>query len=231
MKRIIVPTLLLSNLLFAKGLSLKSSLINSDHSQNVTLGMSFNGEYRVQKGDSLASIAKKHHISIKKFKKANNIRNKHGLKVGKIVQVPSLGLGGESIFGNTTKLATSSKKLLLQEAKKHLGKEYVWAANGPTKFDCSGFTKYVCAKNGIKIPRKSTNQAKVGQKLTRSELRAGDLIFFDTSKEHNGTVNHCGIYLGNNKFIHASSLQKKVTISSLHKNFYESRFQVGRRIN
>jgi len=210
---------------------LKSSLINSDHTQDVILGISFNGEYRVHKGDTLASIAKKHHISIKKFKKANNIRSKHGLKVGKIVQVPSLGLGGESIFSHTSTLAMGSKKHLLEEAKKHLGKKYVWAANGPSKFDCSGFTKYVYAKNGIKLPRKSTNQAKVGKKLTRSELRAGDLIFFDTSKEHNGTVNHCGIYLGNNKFIHASSLYKKVTISSLHKNFYESRFEVGRRVN
>lgn len=222
----------MSNFLFAKGLSLKSSLINSGHTQDVTLGISFNGEHRVQKGDTLASIAKKHHISVKKLKEANNIQNKSGLDVGKTIQVPGIGLGGESIFGNNLTLALNGPtKPILNEAKKHLGKQYVWAADGPAKFDCSGFTKYVCEKNGIKLPRKSTSQSKIGQKITRSELRAGDLIFFDTSKEHNGTINHCGIYLGDNKFIHASSLQNKVTISSLQENFYESRFQVGRRVN
>jgi LysM repeat protein len=233
LKRVIIPTLLFGNLLFSKGVSLKSSLLNSYHGESVSLDISFSGEYRVKKGDTLASIAKSYHIPLSKLKRENKIYKNSSLKVGKIISVPSRGMGGESIFaGDLLHYGIGgSSKPILAEAKKHLGKKYLWAANGPAKFDCSGFTKYVCDKSGIKIPRKSSMQAKVGKKLTREQLRASDLIFFDTSKEHNGTINHCGIYLGNNKFIHASSLNKKVTISTLHKNFYESRFQLGRRVN
>ena len=230
MKRIIIPSLICTNLLFAKTISLKSSLLHSS-SESVSLGISFDGEHRVKKGDTIESIAKKYHISVSKLKSANHLKSNKSLKIGANIQVPGTGIGGKSIFGGSGFSGSKSSKPLLAEAKKYLGTKYVWGASGPTKFDCSGFTKYVCNKNGIKIPRKSSMQAKVGKKIARKDLKAGDLIFFDTSKEHNGTINHCGIYLGNNKFIHASSLYKKVTISALKKNFYESRFQWGRRVN
>jgi len=231
MKRIIIPSLLCSNLLLAKTSSLKSSLLDSGSRESVSLGISFDGEHRVQKGDTITSIAKKYHISVSKLKRVNHLKSNKSLKIGTNIQVPGTGIGGKSIFGGSDFSHGGSSKLLLAEAKKHLGIKYVWGANGPTKFDCSGFTKYVCSKSGIKLPRKSSMQAKVGTKIARRDLKAGDLIFFDTSKEHNGTINHCGIYLGNNRFIHASSLYKKVTVSTLKKNFYESRFQWGRRVN
>lgn len=230
MKRIIIPSLICGNLLLAKATSLKSSLLHSGNSESVSLGISFDGEHRVKKGDTIASIAKKYHVSVSKLKRVNHLNSNKSLKIGQNIQVPGTGIGGKSIFGGSS-FPNKSSKLLLAEAKKYLGIKYVWGADGPTKFDCSGFTKYVCSKNGIKIPRKSSMQAKVGKKISRKDLKAGDLIFFDTSKEHNGTINHCGIYLGNNKFIHASSLYKKVTVSTLNKNFYESRFQWGRRVN
>ena len=231
MKRIIIPSLIFSNLLFAKTISLKSSLLNSSDGESVSLGISFDGQHRVKKGDTISTIAKKYHISASKLKNANHLKGNKALKIGQNIQVPGTGIGGKSIFGGSDLSNGHSSKPLLAEAKKYLGTKYVWGANGPTEFDCSGFTKYVCNKNGIKIPRKSTMQAKVGKKIARKDLKAGDLIFFDTSKEHNGTINHCGIYLGHNKFIHASSLYKKVTISALKKNFYESRFRWGRRVN
>lgn len=129
-----------------------------------------------------------------------------------------------------SKLWTSGSALL-REAKHHLGKHYVWGAVGPGNFDCSGFVCYVCKKNGVTLPRTSTMQARVGKKVERRELRPGDLIFFDTSKEKKGAINHVGIYLGNNKFIHASSAKKKVMISSLNKHFYRDRFKWGRRLD
>ncbi|RLA62654.1 MAG: hypothetical protein DRQ78_07725, partial [Epsilonproteobacteria bacterium] len=96
-------------------------------------------------------------------------------------------------------------------AKEKLGKKYVWgAAGGKNTFDCSGFTKYVYKKNGIDIPRTSIRQSKYGQYVKRADLKKGDLVFFDTSKRRKGYVNHVGIYIGNNKFIHASSSKKKV---------------------
>ncbi len=121
-------------------------------------------------------------------------------------------------------------KLLKKIAKKNLGKHYVWGAVGPRTFDCSGFTSYVYRKKGISIPRTSREQSKYGEYVKRKELKAGDLIFFDTSRRSRGFVNHVGMYLGNNKFIHASSAKRKVVITSLGKPFYASRFKWGRRI-
>ncbi|NOZ90239.1 MAG: hypothetical protein GXO60_03015 [Epsilonproteobacteria bacterium] len=120
---------------------------------------------------------------------------------------------------------------IVETAKKFLGIKYVWAANGPNCFDCSGFTKYVFKQNGITLPRYSGHQAKVGTKVSFDELEKGDLVFFDTEHKFRGKVNHVGIYIGNGKFIHASSAKKKVIITSFHKKpFYKRRFLRGERV-
>lgn len=130
------------------------------------------------------------------------------------------------------KQVNNSKKevLLPRIAKKKLGKRYVWGAVGPKTFDCSGFTSYVYKKTGINIPRTSREQSKYGKYVKRENLQVGDLIFFDTSRRKKGIVNHVGIYMGNNKFIHASSARKRVVISSLNKTFYGNRYKWARRI-
>ena len=111
-------------------------------------------------------------------------------------------------------------------AKSKLGKKYVWGGNRPYGYDCSGFTKEVFKLNGIKIPRNSWKQAKVGRKVSMKYLRKGDLVFF-TSKHHT-KVNHVGIYLGDGKFIHASRFHKRIVISPLRE--YRRYFKWGRRL-
>ena len=113
-------------------------------------------------------------------------------------------------------------------AKQQLGKPYVWGAEGPGSFDCSGFTQYVFKNAAGKIlPRVSKEQSKFGQSVNKSNLQKGDLIFFDTDKD--GVVNHVGIYMGNNEFIHASSGGKKVMISQLN-SYYNSAYTNARRV-
>jgi len=127
----------------------------------------------------------------------------------------------------------SSKKSMkmIKLAKNKLGRRYVWGAIGKKNtFDCSGLTSYVCKKNGISIPRRAIQQSKYGKYVSRKNLKPGDLIFFDTSKKRKGYVNHVGIYIGNNQFIHASSAKHKVVITSLNKAFYSQRFKGGRRV-
>lgn len=120
---------------------------------------------------------------------------------------------------------------ILETAQEFLGTKYIWAANGPTAFDCSGFTKYVFKKNGIKLPRHSGNQALIGDKIKFDNLQKGDLVFFDTTKKFKHIVNHVGIYLGNHQFIHASSGGKKVMITSFdEKKFYKNKFLFARRV-
>ncbi|MCH9740240.1 MAG: C40 family peptidase [Epsilonproteobacteria bacterium] len=116
-------------------------------------------------------------------------------------------------------------------AKKFLGKRYVWGAVGPKCFDCSGFTMKVFRKAGVNLPRVSRNQAKVGALVKFDELKRGDMVFFDTNRRRTGKVNHVGIYLEDGKFIHASSGKKKVVITSFDKKkFYKDRFLWGRRV-
>jgi hypothetical protein len=118
-----------------------------------------------------------------------------------------------------------------ETAKRFLGRPYVWGATGPKCFDCSGFTQMVYRLVGINIPRISKNQAQIGKLVKFDELQKGDMVFFDTSKEHKGKVNHVGIYLGDGKFIHASSGGHKVIITSFNKRvFYKNRFLWGRRV-
>ncbi|CAA6807495.1 MAG: Invasion associated protein p60 [uncultured Sulfurovum sp.] len=120
---------------------------------------------------------------------------------------------------------------ILETARKFLGVKYIWAANGPSAFDCSGFTKYVFKKSGISLPRYSGHQANIGKKIKFKDLEKGDLVFFDTEKKFTRRVNHVGIFIGNNKFIHASSAKKKVIITSFtKKKFYKNKFLYARRI-
>ena len=137
----------------------------------------------------------------------------------------------QSLTVNNNWIEESKEDEIIETAENFLGVKYVWAANGPSAFDCSGFTKYVFKKNGISLPRHSSRQAMIGKKITFSELQKGDLVFFDTTKEFKHRVNHVGIYIGNHQFIHASSGGKKVMISSFNKKkFYKNKFLYARRV-
>jgi cell wall-associated NlpC family hydrolase len=124
-----------------------------------------------------------------------------------------------------------AKKEVTAYAKNFLDLPYVWGAIGPDKFDCSGFTQKIYKHAGVKIPRVSYEQAKVGKLIKYDKLQRGDMVFFDTKRKETGAVNHVGIYLSKGRFIHASSGKKKVVITNFNtKVFYKNRFLWGRRI-
>jgi cell wall-associated NlpC family hydrolase len=221
-------------------------------------------KYVIKSGDTLFAIARKHHTTTAKMRKANGLKKGETLKLGRVLKVPKNSFVQSTKKHQEQKLAkalmnTKSKRIVKRDvkkskkfslgdilfrgkskgksnkmtklAKKKLGKRYVWGAVGKKNtFDCSGFTSYVCKKNGITIPRTSRAQSTYGKYVRRGELKPGDLIFFDTSKRRKGYVNHVGIYLGNDKFIHASSAKKKVVITKLGKSFYSKRYKGARRV-
>ncbi len=131
----------------------------------------------------------------------------------------------------STGTTSSSASKLISYAKKFLGKPYVWGAQGPNSFDCSGFTYYVY-KNGVgkTIPRTSTAQSKYGTYVSKSNLQAGDLVFFDTVGANNGNVTHCGIYIGNGQLLHAASGQGKVVINNMNSSYYVNAYVNARRV-
>jgi cell wall-associated NlpC family hydrolase len=119
-------------------------------------------------------------------------------------------------------------------AQKFIGVPYLLGGNGPKVFDCSGYTKYVYAYFGISIPRTAQTQGywNQGQKIkSASALQVGDLVFFNTVLTDKDLCDHAGIYIGNNKVIHASSGSKHcVTISDMTSSYYKTRFSWGRRL-
>ena len=132
---------------------------------------------------------------------------------------------------NSSTSTSNSASKVISYAKKLLGKPYVWGAQGPNGFDCSGFTYYVFKNSaGITLPRTSSAQSKYGKSVSKSNLKAGDLIFFDTVGPNNGAVTHVGLYIGNGQFIHAASGQGKVVINNLNSSYYVKAYVNSRRV-
>lgn len=110
---------------------------------------------------------------------------------------------------------------IINTAKSFLGTPYQWGGTSPSGFDCSGFVQYVLAQNGKSIPRTSQEQFASGQAVDKSQLQAGDLVFYDWSGGTEAT--HVGIYEGNGKMIHAphsGDVVKEVDFNSYGQNVY-----------
>ena len=107
-----------------------------------------------------------------------------------------------------------------------LGIDYKYGGTTTKGFDCSGFVGYVFDKFKIDLPRTSSSMYAEGDKVKREDLRPGDLVFFNTSGKG---VSHVGIYVGNNKFAHAST-SKGTRIDSLGMKYYNDCYVGAKRI-
>ena len=106
-----------------------------------------------------------------------------------------------------------------------VGYPYVWGAEGPRAFDCSGFSQYVYRHFGVSLSRTASSQYYGnGHSVSRSNLAPGDLVFFYSG------ISHVGIYIGGGKFVHASNSQTGVKVSSLYEGHYSSSFRGAKRI-
>lgn len=123
--------------------------------------------------------------------------------------------GSSSSNSNTKPVANSGSlaDTIIQDAKQFLGNPYVYGGNSLTNgVDCSGFTQQIMKRHGISISRTSSSQYdNDGYKVSRDELRKGDLVFFG----YNGSISHVGIYIGNGQMIHSGTSSTGITISSL----------------
>jgi hypothetical protein len=117
---------------------------------------------------------------------------------------------------------------LISFAKNFLRTNYRYGGTSPTGFDCSGFTKYVFGKFGFSIPHKAAEQEQMGTPVSKDELLSGDLVFF-TGRDAT-VVNHVGIYIGHDRFIHAASGPGTVCINSLNEKYYQTHYKSARRI-
>ncbi len=109
-----------------------------------------------------------------------------------------------------------------------LGTRYRWAQASRSGTDCSGLTTQVYKQYGVKLPRRSREQAKVGMAVSKDELKPGDLVFFKTNR--GSRINHVGIYMGDGKFVHASSSKGSVRVDRLDDGYYQRRYAAARRV-
>jgi cell wall-associated NlpC family hydrolase len=136
---------------------------------------------------------------------------------------------GGAYPASTTTSASAAR--VLSTADRYLGVPYVWGGTTPNGFDCSGFTQYVFAKQGVKLPRTSRQQAQVGVALS-PEWRAvapGDLVMF----ADNGPISHVAIYAGHNRIIHSSSSGGGVRyddLSTQRGNWFVDHMVAARRV-
>lgn len=132
---------------------------------------------------------------------------------------------------NNTNTVSKDASQVIAYAKTLLGKPYVWGAQGPSSFDCSGFTYYVFKnKADIVLPRTSSLQSQYGTAVSKSNLKAGDLVFFDTNGVNDGVVSHVGLYIGDGQMIHASYSQKKIVIANFNDSYYQKTYVNARRV-
>lgn len=119
---------------------------------------------------------------------------------------------------------------LIKQAKTLLGVPYRLGGDNLTGIDCSAFVKRMFSLVEVTLPRTAREQYEVGKRISRQELTMGDLVFFRT-KRYEQYPTHVGIYMGNDRFIHASALNKGgVRIDSLSSDFYNARFIGGSRV-
>ncbi|MCM3743943.1 NlpC/P60 family protein [Sporosarcina luteola] len=121
--------------------------------------------------------------------------------------------------------SASTSNSLVSTAKAYMGTPYKYAGTTTSGFDCSGYTQYVFNKEGVSIPRTTSQQYSTGKSVAKADLQSGDLVFFNTS---GAGVSHVGIYIGSSNFIHAST-SRGVMISSINDPAYWGKRYIGAR--
>lgn len=127
-----------------------------------------------------------------------------------------------------TKTGPVSKSVrdIISEAENYRGVPYVFGGNTPKGFDCSGYVHYVFAKKGIILPRSADEQYTVGKTVSKTNLQPGDLVFFETYEKG---VSHSGIYIGEGKFISATS-SSGVAIADMAGGYWGERYIGAKRV-
>jgi len=195
--------------------------------------------YVVKKDDSLYLIAKRFDIKVNELRDINGFET-DALKPGQIIFLEPVEKLDETILPEVQieeeiKETSECKELsdmgirdkLILFAKKLKNIPYRFGGNNLFGIDCSGFVQKVYGMIGINLPRSARQQFKEGELIDKAELSIGDLVFFRTYAPF---PSHVGIYLGDDLFIHASSMKKKVTIDNLTTPFYLKRFIGAKRI-
>ncbi len=196
--------------------------------------------YTVKSGDTLWDIAIACKTTVEQIIALNNL-NGENLSIGqqllvagtvpqsqenKPVQIAKRSDPAVSRSGQSSQAGPTTS--VVKKAAQYLNTPYVWGGARPGGFDCSGFVQYVFGQCGYKLPRTAADQASAGSSVSRKNLAPGDLVYFSTG---GGGIDHIGIYVGNNKFIHSSSPRSGgVIYTSLSESYYANSYAGATRV-
>ncbi len=142
--------------------------------------------------------------------------------------------GSSGSGSGTSGLSASAKaNKVIELAQSYKGRvSYDYGTRNASKliFDCSSFTEFIFAKVGVDLKWGTKDQKKQGKYVSKSNIKKGDLIFFDTVGKNDGVINHVGIYMGNGKFIHNKPSTDGVAIDSLNSGWWKGHYVTARRV-
>ena len=151
------------------------------------------------------------------------------LAVAQDASVRSLGESATSTMKGAAVTALRSAQDLASAALDLIGIRYKWGGNTPESgLDCSGLVRYVFQQvTGVTLPRTAKDMSHLGKEVGLKDLQPGDLVFFNTRRF---AFSHVGIYLGDNRFVHAPRRGREVEIATLDSTFWQKRFDGARRM-
>lgn len=163
--------------------------------------------YTVEAGDTLSKIAKAHKTSVAALASANGIENVHLIGVGDVLKIgnaPSAPPAPQVQSASAHSSSAAQRALALAKQIDREGRiGYRYDSEGPNTYDCSSFTQFVFGQQGVDLPRNSKAQSQLSGsqfiKVSRGDIRPGDLVFFYSP------VSHVGMAVDNDRVVHAST--------------------------
>lgn len=193
------------------------------------LGASASAEtYVVKAGDTLSKVAQKYNTDPVHLMRTNKLASST-IQIGQKLQVPTVkNAKPANTVPMASKPVTSDRTGVVRAAAmRFMGIPYRLGALGSGGIDCSAFTQAVLRQMGVQLPRTARAQYGVGSPVTKSNLRPGDLVFFNTLG--NG-VSHVGVFLGGSQFAHANSYRGRTVVEDMNQVYYRYRYVGARRV-
>jgi len=177
--------------------------------------------HKVAAGESLWRIARRYGVSVAALVAVNDVPNPDLIHPGIELIVPAANASEINAAGG-------AREDLVVTALKYRGVPYRYAGMSTRGMDCSGLVARVLQLHGVDAPHNSKALYKLGKPVPREQLQPGDLVFFHTTRPG---ISHVGIYIGDGKFIHASSRSGEVKLGRLDEGYYYRRFVGAKRVD